>query len=100
MLKISRDRAYCDRYRKYKIFIDNAYVGTIKANETCEYIVAPGRHTVYAKIDWCRSNILSIDIGNQDKYVEVGASATGYKILIIYLYITFLKNTYLWLKEK
>lgn len=99
MIKISRDSSYCDRLRKYKVYIDDEYVGLINANETCEYNVKPGKHTVYAKIDWCRSNAISVEVGEEDTYIQVGASLVGWKILVIYLYITFLRNKYLWIKE-
>lgn len=55
---------------------------------------------VFAKIDWCRSNIINIEADESDKELEVGNSFVGIKFIFGFLYITFLKNNYLWLHEK
>lgn len=100
MIRLTRGTSYSDKLRKYKIYIDDVYRGDIKINEVKEYEVDNGNHSIYAKIDWCRSNILNIDINNSKLELEVGSSLIGWRILFSIIYITFLKNNYLWIRKK
>jgi hypothetical protein len=100
LVRISRRYSYFDSLRKYKIYIDNVYCGDIRNGETCEYNLLPGKHQVVAKIDWCRSNIVYIDVNELDKELEVGNSTEGKMFFYGFLYSTVLKNNYLWLYEK
>lgn len=98
MIKINRVSGYDDRLRKYKVFVDDIYLGDIRDGETKEFDVSPGQHTIYLKIDWCRSNKIKFDLNKEEKMVfDCGNATRWYNIL---LYITFLKNQYLWLETR
>ena len=58
MIKINRETDYADMMRSYKIVLDNEFLGKINRGETRSFQIKEGRHTLYLKIDWCRSNIL------------------------------------------
>ena len=99
MITISRKRGYADKIRKYKVIVDNNYLGTINAGETKDFEVPPGKHTIYLKIDWCRSNKLDFNLSeNEVIEFDCGSSLTGWRLFINIIYITFLKNKYLWIK--
>lgn len=99
MIRIIRGNTYTDKFRKYKIYIDDVYCGDIKNKETKEFPAQAGNHTVFAKVDWCRSNRLNISIGSSPTELEVDSSLCGWKLFLAIIYVTFLKNQYLWIKE-
>jgi len=99
MIVVTRGNSHCDKIRAYKIFIDGVYCGDIRNNEIKGFAVDNGSHTVCAKIDWCRSNELCVNINNSTANIEVGPTLTGSKFLIAILYITIFRNEYLWLRE-
>lgn len=98
MLRINRNYKYVDSLRKYKIYIDNEYSGSINVDETKEFNLNPGKHTIYCKIDWFRIDKLIIEENEDIKSLEVVPSMTGWKILLVIIYLTFLMKRYLWLK--
>lgn len=101
MIRIHRESRFRDRLRKYRIFLDDIYIGDISHGEMKEFDIEPCHHTVYLKIDWCRSNKQDFDI-SPDELIEFdcGNSMNGFKILLVYFYITFFKNHYLWIKKR
>jgi hypothetical protein len=99
LIKIRRKKGYSDSLRKYKIILDNNYLGDINEGEINSFEVAPGKHTIYLKIDWCRSNKLDFYISENDLIeLECGSSLRGWRFFFALIYITFLKNKYLWIK--
>ena len=100
MIRITRKRAYMSSFSSYKIYIDGIYRGKIEDGETEEFEVSNGKHIVYVKISWCRSNKLCITVNDSVVELEVGTSLTGWRILLIRLYVTFWRYKYLWIREK
>ena len=101
MLKISRESEFRDKLRSYKIILDDTYCEDIKIGETKSLELVPGRHTIYLKIDWCRSNKIDFYVSdNETIEFECGNSMENWRILFSFIYITFLKNKYLWIKLK
>ncbi|SHH20156.1 hypothetical protein [Clostridium grantii] len=99
MIKITRKKGYADSLRKYKIILDNNYLGDINQEEIKSFEVAPGEHTIYLNIDWCRSNKLDFYISENDVIeFECGSSLRSWRYFFGLIYITFLKNKYLWIK--
>lgn len=99
MIKISRQSRYFDKYRNYNIFIDNTYYGEISDGETKDIETNIGQHTIYLTIDWCRSNKLTfVETDNKAIELKCGNSMNGFKILFPLIYVTFLKNRYLFIK--
>lgn len=48
---ISRTSQYPNKFRSYKIFIDDQLVGKVKDGEQISLEVEPGNHSIYIKID-------------------------------------------------
>jgi hypothetical protein len=42
--------------------VDGALVGTIRRRQSIYYDVAPGKHTVQLRIDWCESPPVELDL--------------------------------------
>ena len=85
--------------RSYKIFINGIYRGRIKWNETVDFPVENGIHEVRAKIDWCSSNRLFVEVNNSTVNLEVDRSLMWLGGLRGFLYITFWRHKYLLLEE-
>ena len=77
-IKLHRTNEFNNRTKDYKIFIDGQQVGTIANGEAKDFTTTVGQHTVTAKIDWCSSPDISIDIkDNQTKNLKVGGFKNG-----------------------
>jgi hypothetical protein len=77
-IRLKRTSEYNNRMRDYKIFIDGQQIGTIANGETKDFPVTVGQHIVTAKVDWCSSPDLSVDINdNQTKNLKVGGFRNG-----------------------
>lgn len=78
LIILKRTNEYNNRMRDYKIFIDGQMVGTIANGETKEFPTTAGQHIVSAKIDWCSSPDMSINVKeNQTKNLKVGGFKNG-----------------------
>ncbi|HLD18480.1 MAG TPA: hypothetical protein VJB90_00515 [Candidatus Nanoarchaeia archaeon] len=99
MVRIKRDSGYADRIRAYKIVLDGDIVEEIKNGQQLELNVSPGRHQLYLKIDWCRSNVVDFEINGNAIEFECESNLRGLKILLSILYSTFLRSQYIWLKK-
>ena len=96
MIIIHRDNLL-DVMRSYKIIIDNTNIEIKKAKQIN---LEKGNHTIYLKIDWCRSPKLNFsNSDNETIFFDCGNYMNGWKQLLFPLYITFLKNKYLFLEE-
>jgi len=98
ILRVSRDGGFADRVRKYKVIVKGIEIGQIENGETKEFKVEPGKHEVYLKIDWCRSNKVQIEV-KEEQVVELsgGSSLRGFKLMFSIFYIIAAPNKYLWL---
>jgi len=100
MIKITRgSHIHIDKLRAYKIYIDGVHRGDIRVGETKEFPVSDGFHTVQAKIDWCGSNKLDVEVRDSVVALEVGSFAEFHSQSHAILYLTFKRYEYLWLRE-
>lgn len=94
---VRRSAAWGDKLREYRIIVDGAACGSIAERGEARIAVAPGRHVVRLKIDWCWSAPLTVDVEDGKEHVlECGPNANPFLVL---LYISFWKNRYLWLRD-
>jgi hypothetical protein len=74
-LKVVRRGGYSDLLRSYKIFVNDAHVGTIARNDALSLAVPAGSVKVEARIDWTKSEPLIVDAApNRTVEVEVSNS--------------------------
>jgi hypothetical protein len=98
-LVLRRDaKPYQDRARLYRVRLDGREVESIAAGEEKRLAVEPGAHTLQLTIDWCRSNLLDLDIrsGEAQGY-SCGPNASP---LLGLLYATVLRNRYLYVRRE
>lgn len=60
--------------------------------------IEKGNHTIWLKIDWCRSNKLNFDYTGDQLDFECGSNLTGFKVLLSIVYI-FLPSKWCWIKQ-
>lgn len=100
IITIKRGSSRADRRRRYKVVVDNQYLGSIKDGESKSFAVSPGEHELALKIDWCSSNRVRFNIAsNQTVTFDCGSSLVGPKIALALFYVLFAWNRYLWLKQ-
>ena len=100
MIRIKRDTGYADRLRAYKVVLDGNVVGEIKNGQQVEFDVAPGKHQLNLKIDWCRSNIVDFEVNQDNVEFECGNNLRGFKVLLAIFYVLFMRSKYIWLEMK
>jgi L-asparagine transporter-like permease len=90
-LIIKRANEYGNAARKYGVYIDDQKAGTISNNDTESYDLAAGTHTLYAKIDWCYSQILTVTLSEgETKYVRLSGIPYANLVILIYIIIVAL----------
>jgi hypothetical protein len=98
-LHIRRPTAMADWLRKYRIIVDNTEVGAIGSGSDLQVELPAGPHLVRAKVDWCSSNVVSLDVGEKSWHeLEVGSNLRGWRLLQGYLYVTIWRSHYLYLR--
>jgi hypothetical protein len=99
-LTLTRGGTPADILRRYKIILDDEMVGEINIKGKFELKLTPGRHTIYAKIDWCRSNKISFDVDSSSTIKFVCSNnVMGKNILVSPLFMTVYRNRYLKLEQ-
>lgn len=63
---IERKSEWNNKAREIGIYIDGEKVGTIGDGEIQEYEVESGKHDVYTKIDWSRSQKIEFNMAEND----------------------------------
>lgn len=100
-IELTRTSQYANYLRSIKIYIDNVEVQSIADGETKSFEVDAGQYEIFAKIDWCKTRPLRIDIRkNETTELELGSEITGWKMLFVPIYLTFMTKDYLYLKKK
>lgn len=99
MIRIKRESGFKDSLRAYKIVMDGEIIGGIENGQVVDLNVPPGKHQLFLKIDWCRSNSIDFVCGQNIVEFECGNNIRGWRILFGIIYATFLRNKYLWLTK-
>ncbi|WP_143069774.1 hypothetical protein [Hymenobacter actinosclerus] len=73
-VKIEREKAYFNKFKKYKIVIDGMEAGEIVDGKLVEFTVEPGIHSMIAKVSWCSSSEVQFEVkeGNTRKFRVTG----------------------------
>lgn len=72
-IRIERISEWNNKLRAIELYINGEKVGNIKDGEIQEYEIDSGTHEIFAKIDWCRSPKIKLNIAeNETKVMELG----------------------------
>lgn len=67
-IEISRPAGgYTDRARAYQVLVDGREVGKLRDGQRITVDVPPGRHEVFARIDWCLSPTVVLELAAGEK---------------------------------
>jgi hypothetical protein len=99
MISIKRDSGYADRGRAYKIILDGEVIGKIENGQKLKLDAPSGKHQLYLRIDWCRSNFVYFEADGDIIEFECSSNLRGARILLNLLYITFLCKRHIWLRN-
>jgi hypothetical protein len=94
MITIKRNSQYANRFRAYKVFIDDVEVGKIENGQEIKLKQPRGKHQLRLKVDWCSSNFVEINSRHKSNSFLCGSNAGG----LLTLFYLFAKDRYLWLK--
>ena len=61
-IRIERNTGWIGQLRRIEIFIDGEKMGTVNDGETKDYEIEKGKHEVYAKLGWERSQKIELNI--------------------------------------
>lgn len=75
-LILTRKGSVLNRRQTFKVLIDGIEAARIKNDDTEEFALQPGVHTVHCKINWMSSNIATVDIKEGvNAYLSVSSAA-------------------------
>src|SRR5690242_15915746 len=63
--------------RRYKIFVDGKVAARVAIGATQRLSVSDGRHQIYAKIDWCQSDVIDFEVREDQVRSFSVASSSG-----------------------
>ncbi len=100
-IRLQREKSFSDVMRKYKVFVDGKMINTISSKELIEFELTPGEHDIHLKIDWCYSNVITVNVKeNEDIQLICGNSCEGSMKQKALLYITIWYKNYLYIGTK
>jgi hypothetical protein len=96
-ITVFRPQQYNDKFRDYKLFVDDEEVTTVNMGERKVILISDSAKSIQAKIDWCTSPTFPVSsiISGQ---ITVKNSFSGSILKTLFLpiyYITFGKSKYL-----
>lgn len=94
---ICRERSnWQDLLRDYEIVLDGRRVSTVSNGAEASLAVAPGRHSVQMKIDWCTSPAFEVNVeAGATVLLECGPNISFW---LGPLYLTVWRDRYMWLR--
>ncbi len=87
-IEIKRRPQYFACLRTYEIIVDDKKEANVKNAETKILELPPGQHTVLAKLDWCKSKVVTVNIkAGETTTLYTGSEIAGWKIMIATIYM-------------
>jgi hypothetical protein len=66
VIEVYRKKGTRDILRSYRVIIDGREVGRLRRRQEGRYQVEPGHHEITIRIDWCSSDTLGVELGEQE----------------------------------
>lgn len=93
---INRSSEFANLFRSIEIYLEDRKIGELKNGESKQLNIAPGKYVLKAKIDWCTSNEINIDV-HSDEIIRFNLS--GRNPFLAFYYVTFGMKNYLKLQQ-
>jgi hypothetical protein len=99
-VNLVRRSAIADNLKAYNVLIDGVEAAQIRDGQSISIPVSPGPHTVQLSMDWCRSKPAEFSVTEGEGIqFECGSSLGGWRMVLAALYITLLRNRYMWIRQ-
>ena len=98
MVIMKRACMYADAWRDYAIYVDDNVVEYISDGEVTILDLPKGKHKMYIKLDWCRSNEIEFEVDEYDICINCGNSLNRIQMFFGLFYVLFKRNKYLYLE--
>ncbi len=98
-----RDLGVSDQFRAYTLVLNGNIAGTIRNKQRIELEIPPGKHQLFLKIDWCRSNTIEFETDGEATEFECGSyhrTMGSLFTLMTVVYVLTHPKQYIWLKRK
>jgi hypothetical protein len=96
VIRVTRPTSFVDALRAYRIIVDGVESARINSGKTVDVPVNPGSHSVVAKVDWCGSQTVCLDVDAGDTiHLECANNSRGNR----FIHIMFRHDQYLTLAE-
>jgi hypothetical protein len=66
VIEVYRKKRTRDILRSYRVIIDGREVGRLRRRQTGRYQVEPGHHLITIGIDWCSSEVVGVELAEQE----------------------------------
>ncbi len=84
-LSLTRGLEPTNYLRKYSVIVDGTSIENIASGETKHFELAPGKHTICVKVDWCKSKEFEFEIlENENTELNCGATYNNWKCLFMH----------------
>src|SRR3954468_21096229 len=96
MIRLYRSSHWADRLRTYKVILDDEVIGDVRNGQSADFDVPAGHHTLYLKVDWCRSKAVEFDTTGTDTVeFDCGSNLGGFMFFFATFYVLFKRNDYM-----
>ncbi len=79
---VKRDSGWSDSIRDYRIMLDGVFAAKISDGQTIELDAPAGRHTLQARIDWSRTDLIEFTLNEEPAAFDVFSNVRGMKVLL------------------
>jgi hypothetical protein len=93
---IKRKPQFTDAIRSYHILIDDVEAGKISIDETVEFCLSPGNHSLKLELDWMSSNIIELTI-EKGEIVKLECGCNTLSAIFPFVAQMFNRKNYLYL---
>src|ERR1044071_6442811 len=101
ILHVVRTTSFPDTARAYRVVVDGKTVGKLRPKEKLAVPIDEGTRDIEVRIDWCGCAPVVVEVKKDEElFFECGSNLANWRFLFVLIYIVFLRNDYLWLKEK
>jgi hypothetical protein len=101
VIVVERTTQYVNAVRAIDIFVDGRKVGFVKDGERKEFGVKAGEVRVQAKIDWCATVPVKVELGEgEGAEFELGSPLAGWRVMLALFYVLLNPRGYLYLRRR
>lgn len=96
---INRKDTFFNLFRDYKILVNNQEIGKLSNNTTFNFEIDQPSE-IQLKIDWCSSNVLTLEPNGKTLEISSSCNLKGWKTVMFPLYLTMFSKEYLLLENR